>query len=55
MLNVTDQCFISPATSKGGFSFNLGDLSRSVIDVTCHVTHGRPSVLSLQDSQELEA
>ena len=35
MLNVTDQCFISPATSKGGFSFNLGDLSRK-----CYLCHG---------------
>ena len=36
MLNVTDQYCISPATSKGGFSFHPGDLSRK-----CHLCHGR--------------
>ena len=35
MLNVTDQYFISPATSKGGFSCHSGDLSRK-----CHLCHG---------------
>ena len=31
-----DQYCISPATSKGGFSFHPGDLSRK-----CHLCHGR--------------
>ena len=36
MLNVTDQYCISPATSKGEFSFHPADLSRK-----CHLCHGR--------------
>ena len=35
MLNVTDHSCISPATSKGGFSYHPGDLSRK-----CHLCHG---------------
>ena len=35
MLNVTDQCCISQATSKGRFSCHRGDLSRK-----CHLCHG---------------
>ena len=40
MLDVTDQYCISPATSKGGFSCHPSDLSRSVIFVTGHASHG---------------
>ena len=41
--------------AKEGFPLVWVICHESVIYVTGHVTHGRPSVLSLQDSQEREA
>ena len=38
MLNVTDQCCISPATCKGGFSYHPEICHENVIYVTGHVS-----------------
>ena len=50
MLNVTDQYCISPATSKGGFSRHLVDLSRK-FPVTDHVSQGSEAQTELIQSE----